>query len=183
MAGFPVGRTVAAQLKAQLRPSQRPGTGFCYFGWRSKYLQLCLFPTHGFRCRGKHPANRWAWVSFLEVPPTPPVTPSPGRVQADGSCSTAHPMCVWINRGANGEDSWANFYHIFFLPESSRCHLQSRATCICVHRDVGLDGPEFCPYLGGPKVRFGLALAKHHWPVEPVLRSAWASCGLSPVHL
>lgn len=35
-------------------PSQLPETGFCHFGWRSKYSQLCLFPAYGLFCRGKH---------------------------------------------------------------------------------------------------------------------------------
>lgn len=66
VAGFPVRRTVL--LKAQLRQSQRPGTGFCYFRWRSKYSQLCLFPAHG--STRDLSANCWAWAPYLEVPPT-----------------------------------------------------------------------------------------------------------------
>lgn len=87
MAVFPVRRTVAAQPKACLCPSRSPGTGFCYFGWRSKYSQLCLFPACGLFCGGKHQGLVSKLLGMGTLPRSATCTrrsPCPGRVQAVG---------------------------------------------------------------------------------------------------
>lgn len=129
-ARFPAGGTVAAQLKARLHPSRCPGTGFCYFGQRSKYSKLCLCPAHGHFCRGQHqvPVSKLPDTGIL--PQSATHTPgSPGRVQGVGSCATTCPMCVWGLTKELSEKTGLSL--TIFLLESSRCPLQSCGRCIC----------------------------------------------------
>lgn len=65
---------------ARHHPSQFSGTGFCNFGWRSKYSQLYLFPAYGLFCRGKHQELVSKLPGMSVLPQSATCPQSPGRV-------------------------------------------------------------------------------------------------------
>lgn len=69
--------------------SRLPAAGFCHFGWRSKYPQLCLFPAYGLFCRGKHQELVSKLPGMGVLPQSATCPPQPRQ------SSTAHPVCLW----------------------------------------------------------------------------------------
>lgn len=84
---------LSGKQMARHHPSRFPGTGFCNFGWRNKYSQLCLFPAYGLFCRGKH-QELVSKLPGMSVLPQSATCPSQPR-----QSSTAHPVCLWSNKG------------------------------------------------------------------------------------
>lgn len=138
---------------ARHHPSRLPGTGFCNFGWRSKYSQLCLFPAYGHFCRGKH-------QELVSKLPGMGVLPSECHLPLTAQAEFHSSLCAC---GVTKElRSRQLGYLCILLLESSRCCLQTHGMCICVHRHVDPHGLKVCPYLGGPRRDSGWL-----WPNTP----------------